>query len=300
MSKVIAGISAVVAVAALVVAVVALTSGDSDQASLPAPTKADPTAYTVAFVQEAIDRYERDGIDSTVDYYNSPESVDGEWYTFITDENEVMLAHAAVPENRGMKLDDIYGADGYPSGKVVADAAVEGGAWTTYSYLNPAVGGTQSKHSWVIKHDGYIFGSGWYEDGPAKWDRPAYTVAYVDSAIELYEAVGLEKAVAYYSSPESVDGPWYMFIINPEGYTIGHPREEIRMRDPSERVDVTGYFYGDDILSTTEEGSWVSYVFLNVATGTQQTKHSWVVKRDGYIFGSGWYERYLGTLPGQN
>ena len=297
MSKVIAGISAVVAVAALVVAVFALTSGDSDQASLPAPTKADPTAYTVAFVQEAIDRYERDGLDATVAYYNSPESVDGEWYTFIADENEVMLAHATVPENRGMKLDDIYGADGYPSGKVVADAAVEGGAWTTYSYLNPAVGGTQSKHSWVIKHDGYIFGSGWYEGGPPKSDRGAYTVDYVDRGIELYEAIGIDAAIDYYSTQESVDGPWYMFIINPDGYTVGHPREEIRMRDPSERVDVTGYFYGDDILSTTEEGSWVSYVFLNVATDTQQTKHSWVVKRDGYIFGSGWYERYLGTLP---
>ena len=304
MSKMIAGIALVLAAVALVLAVIAMVSAADedapDAATATAIVKDEPAAYTKAFVDEAIRRYSTDGLDATVAYYNSPESVDGEWYVFITDENEVMLAHATVPENVGMQLRDIYGTDGYPAGRVVADAAAEGGAWTTYSYLNPAIGGTQSKHSWVVRHDGYIFGSGWYEPGPPKSDRPAYTVDFVDRAIELYEAIGFEKTVEYYSTQESVDGPWYMFIINPEGYTVGHPREEIRFRDPSERVDITGYFYGDDILGTDEEGRWVSYVFLNVATGTEQVKHSWVVKRDGYIFGSGWYERYIGTLPGQS
>ena len=42
---------------------------------------------------------------------------------------------------------------------------------------------------------------------------------------------------------------------------------EIRGRDPRERVDITGYFYGDDLLGAPEEGRWVDYVFLNITTG---------------------------------
>ena len=263
------------------------------------PSKSDPAAYTVAYVDKALDLYYSLGLEETVAYYNRPESVDGEWYMFIADENDVMIAHGGIPENVGRNLADIDGPDGYPAGKAVLAGATSQGAWVDYVFLNPATGGREYKHSWVITVDGLLFGSGWYEEGPSKADREAYTVAFVEKAIDLYDRLGLEEAIAYYNRPESADGQWYVFIIDPDGYTIGHPREEIRGRDPSERVDITGYFYGDDLLSVPEEGAWVDYVFLNIAAGTEQVKHTWAVERDGYIFGSGWYERYIGTLPGQ-
>ena len=34
----------------------------------------------------------------------------------------------------------------------------------------------------------------------------------------------------------------------------------------------------------------MSYVFRNPESGQEETKHSWVVRRDGLLFGSGWYE----------
>lgn len=256
-------------------------------------SKSDPAAYTVAYVQKAIDLYERDGRDAMVAYYNSPGSVDGEWYLYVA-ENDVLVVHPTIPENVGMDIRDVYGPDGYPSGKAVHATASEAGGWTTYTYPNFDTGGVESKHSWVVFHDGLLIGSGWYEDGPAKSDRAAYTVAYVDKVLELYEALGLEETLAYFNSQESVDGPWYGIIIDENGYTIGHPREEIRGRDPSLRVDATGYFYGDDLLGVGEDGGWVDYVFLNVATGNQEMKHTWAVKRDGFVFASGWYERYIG------
>ena len=75
-------------------------------------------------------------------------------------------------------------------------------------------------------------------------------------------------------------GPWYVFIVDEAGYTIAHPRPEIIGRDPSLRVDATGYFYGDDLRAATEDGTWSSYVFLNPATGAEELKHTWAVKRD--------------------
>ena len=88
-----------------------------------------------------------------------------------------------------------------------------------------------------------------------------------------------------------MDGPWYVFIIDEAGITIGHHNPKFRNRDPSLRVDVTGYFYGDDLLAADENGRWVSYVFLNPSIGEQETKHAWAVRHGGLLFGSGWYER---------
>ena len=291
------GTALFVAILALAIAVVALVGDDSEEPSPalgPGPAAADPAAYTQAFVAEAIRRYDEVGREAAIEYYNSPESVDGEWYIFIADENDVLVANATIPENVGLSADQIEGPDGYPVGRMLAAGASEGGAWVPYTYLNPATGRTESKQSWLVRHDGLIFGSGWYADGPTRSDPPAYTVAFVERGLALYELLGAEEAVAYYNTPESTDGPWYVFVIDGDGYTIAHPREEIRGRDPSERVDITGYFYGDDLLGATEQGRWVNYVFLNPASGQEEVKHTWAVRRGEYIFGSGWYERYIG------
>ena len=299
MSKVITGVSVVVAVVALAVAVFALTSGGSDE---PAPAKADRAAYTVAYVDELLRRYEDDGLDATIAYYNSQESVDGPWYGIIIDENGYTVGHPRE-EIRGRDPNLRVDATGYFYGDDLLGVDEDGG-WVDYVFLNVATGTQQMKHTWAVKRDGLIFASGWYERYIAaplsKSDPAVYTIAYVDEVLRRYEEDGLDATVAYYSSQESVDGPWYGFIIDENGYTIGHPREEIRGRDPNLRVDATGYFYGDDLLGVDEDGGWVSYVFLNPATGQEEMKHTWAVKRDGILFGSGWYERYIGAPLGKS
>ena len=86
-------------IGSVVVAVfMAAACGGSDSI---APSKSDPPAFTKAFVQQAIDRYDEEGRDATIAYYNTKESVDGEWYIFITDESDVTIARATVPDNIG-------------------------------------------------------------------------------------------------------------------------------------------------------------------------------------------------------
>ena len=121
-------------------------------------------------------------------------------------------------------------------------------------------------------------------------DAPAYTKSVVSQALNLYDALGLEAAVEYYNSSESVDDQWYVFIVDEDGYTIAHPNPIFLWRDPSLRVDATGYFYGDDLLDATETGRWVDYVLVNPETGDDRQKHTWAVRHDGLIFASGWYE----------
>ena len=253
------------------------------------PGKSDAPAYSKALVQQAMNLYVALGLEETVAYYNTKESVDGQWYVFIIDENQTIVAHAN-PDLVGKHISQALGPNSYPTGSAVAASADEDGAWFDYTYANPASGVVETKHSWMVIHDGITFGSGWYERGPGKSDAPAYSKALVQQAMNLYVALGLEETVAYYNTKESVDGQWYVFIIDPDGYTIAHHNPQFRGRDPSLRVDATGYFYGDDLRSATEAGHWVDYVLLNPESGENRQKHTWIVRHDGLLFGSGWYE----------
>ena len=254
------------------------------------PRKSDAPAYTKAFVRQALNLYDALGLEAAIDYYSSKESVDGQWHVFIIDQDNVMLSHGVNPDWVNRPVSVAAGPNGYPAGEAVAAVADEDGAWFDYTYPNPTTGAVETKHAWMVRHDGLVFGSGWYERSPCKSDTPAYTKAFVQQALNLYDALGLEAAIDYYSSKESVDGQWYVFIIDQDGFTIAHHNPVFVRRDPSRRVDATGHFYGDDLLSATEAGRWVDYVLVNPESGESRQKHTWIVRHDGLLFGSGWYE----------
>lgn len=134
--------------------------------------EAEPGLYTKAFVAEAIRRYDADGRDATLAYYNTPESIDGEWYLFIIGEDAQVIAHSAIPENVGLFVKEPLGIDanGFNFGAAML-AATEEEIWVSYVYDNPARGGfLETKHAWLVKHDGLIFASGWYQ--VARYDAP--------------------------------------------------------------------------------------------------------------------------------
>ena len=83
-----------------------------------------------------------------------------------------MIAHSAIPENVGLFVKEPLGIDanGYNFGAAML-AATEQGIWVSYVYDNPARGGfLETKHAWLVKHDGLIFASGWYQ--VARYDAP--------------------------------------------------------------------------------------------------------------------------------
>ena len=264
-------------------------------------SKADRAGYTVATVEKALRLYDSKGREATLAYYNSPESVDGEWYVIIADENKEIIAHPN-PDVLGESLFGPRGVDftGYRHGEAIA-SATEAGKWVDYIFFNPATGREEYKHTWAVRHDGLIFGSGWYQVLPTlalavtKAEPAEYTVAFVERAVRYYKAHGREEAVAYFSSAESVDGAWYVFVIDGNGRVIAHPDPEIIGRDLKGDlgVDSSGYRFGDLMLSATEAGMWVDYLSASNPTqngSEEEVKHTWVVRYDGVIIGSGWYE----------
>ena len=172
--RIVTGIVVILAAVALVACDTAWTAtqsaaSQSPLASLPSldeiSREAEPGLYTQAFVAEAIRRYDAEGREAALAFFNNPESVDGEWYMFIIGEDGEVLAHSAIPENVGLFVKKPLGVDanGFDFGSAML-AATEQGSWVSYVYENPARGNLlETKHAWVVKHDGLIFASGWYQ-----------------------------------------------------------------------------------------------------------------------------------------
>ncbi|MCY4450240.1 MAG: hypothetical protein OXE02_15500, partial [Chloroflexi bacterium] len=138
------------------------------------PSRTAPADYTRFFVDSALARYQTRGLDATLAHYNSAQSIDGQWYVFIIDENDLVIAHPE-PERLGLDVKGWVGTDanGYEFGPDMLSATEEG-KWVSYVYRNPESGGIGSgfddvelKNVWVKRHDGLLFASGWYIDADA-------------------------------------------------------------------------------------------------------------------------------------
>ena len=256
--------------------------------------KAVAPSYTQAYVEEAIRRYSTQGRQATLDHYSTMASVNGDLYLFVLDENYELIVHPTVPANIGMDIRGPLGTDitgkNYGAEFVTVD---EQGKWVDYVYLNPADDyNYERKHSWIVRHENLIFGSGWYERDVSLEDDPStYARSLVDRAITRYSAEGSDATIDYYNTPESVDGQWYVFILQADDLrTLANgARPELVNIDPPERIDATGYAYGEAFATVTDEGRLVSYVFVNPATDALESKHTWLMEHDGLLFGSGWY-----------
>ncbi len=248
------------------------------------PPKSAPAEYTKFFVNNAISRYETQGLEATLAYYNREQSVDGQWYVFIIDENDLVIGH---PDAHRIGL-DLKGwvsvdATGYNFGPDMLSATEEG-KWVSYVYQNPESGGIaddhkgalEYKHVWVVRHDGLLFASGWHISADE------YTKFVVDEAIARYHAGGLDSTVAHYNDPHSVNAQWYVFVATPEGEVVAHYAADDFAEHLQEMVR-------DGSFRATEQGVWVDHEDVNPATGRVEDKHFWLVEHDGLIFGSGWH-----------
>ena len=251
------------------------------------PSRTAPADYTRFLVDNAISRYETRGRDATLAHYNRAESIDGQWYVFIVDENDLVVGHPG-PELRGLDLKGRVSTDanGYEFGPEML-AATEEGKWVSYVFRNPESGGIgagdfELKNVWTVRHDGLLFASGWYIDADEFTKKlvsvavdkfregglPA-TVAYFASPGSAL--AGLEPAIQYYNDAETVDGRWFAFIGDPHGRIVAHSDISMIGRDTQE-------LFGAETFQATADGNWVESESLRV----------WVASYDAHVFGSGW------------
>ncbi|MCY3912123.1 MAG: cache domain-containing protein [Chloroflexi bacterium] len=256
----------------------------------PAWLDADPREYTVDYVQRAIERYERDGLESMTNYYNSTAAFEGQFYLFAMDANDIYFVHPLFPRLIGTDIKDVVGSDGFELGKAIAQATEEG-IWVEYLWPHPVTLQEAPKVTFAIRHDGRIFASGYY---PVADDPEAHTMAYVQAAIDRYEADGLEATVAHYSSPASFDGASFLFLVDANDLYLVHPLLPQRIGTDVKLLRARGldgmvFNYGEQIAGVTEEGRWF-HILRPSAQGTGSAAHAWVIRHDGLIFGSAYFD----------
>ena len=132
----------------------------------------------------------------------------------------------------------------------------------TLKEQRPSYGSEEEmKHYYAVLEDGLIFVSGWYTPPPTK-DAPAeYARLLVGRALVMYDDLGLEATLEHYNSPRSLDGLWYVWILEDRGGDL---------------YTVANAFRPGQVGTTRER--------------TDEPKHAWVVRRDNLHFGAGWYE----------
>ena len=263
------------------------------------PTMDDPETFAIALVQAAVDLYKSEGREAAIAYHRDPMNIEDQWYVFITDENDIFVAHPAAPSFIGRDIKDIPSIDGTPGGVDIA-RATSVGRWTEYLWPNPDTNKLELKRTWSIRHDGYLFASGYYESwGPdpatltlsSKDDPEAFTRDLILEAIARYEFEGLESTAAYYNDPANIDGQWYVFITGEHDMFVAHaPRPDFVGTDLKDVIGPDGSPVGVNIAKATGVGLWIEYLWPNPKSGEVELKRTWPIRHDGYLFGSGYYE----------
>ena len=266
-----------------------------------APSKSEPAVYTKFVVDQAIARYDADGLEASLAHFNNPDSVDGQWYVFVIDENDIVVGHY-VPDRRGQDVKGWVGTDinGYNFGPEML-AATEEGRWVPYVYVNPAAGtlgddgAFELKNAWVVRHDGLLFGSGWYintdEFAPQLIAESAehFRQGGLEAILEFYNdpqgiSAGLIPTAQYYNSTDTLDGYFTGIIAAPDGEILAHI-------DPSLIGTDIEDLLGPAVRNTTAEGSWITAEDNPAGADGPQTMRMWIVEVDGTLIGAGWYNR---------
>lgn len=275
------------------------TGGDGE------PTYADTAAAEAASameaVDEAIDHYDNEGLQAALDRHNSADSVQGERYVFVIDtDTGTMIGHWDA-DRRGESLRDWLGTDlhGYEFGSEMLSAD-EDGKWVTYTFVPPdalaagsfAQGNLHIKHSWVRRHDGLLFGSGWYMDNDdfieAVVDAAADVVAdgVPDDLTGQLDLGGLAEAIpdtmAYYNATEAHDGLWLGFVAARDGLVVSaeHNPELIG-------TDITDLL-GTGVLDGADpDGEWITETGSEAAATSVRVYARTV---EDLVIAAGWYQ----------
>ena len=117
-----------------------------------------------AMVADAIQRYREAGPAVFEEITAGGRHASGEIYVYVVGPDGTSLAHAANSDLVGQDLSDLQDSAGLFVTRGILDAATPDGAWTIYRFTNPATGREQPKHSWVVRHNGLVFGAGYYTD----------------------------------------------------------------------------------------------------------------------------------------
>jgi len=118
-----------------------------------------------AMVAAAVALYDEIGREAAFAAFEDPdgEFVNRDLYVFVFGPAREIVAHGGNPELVGTPAASLVDLDGVRFGERFMDEATEEGVWIDYHWLDPITGEDLDKSSWVVRHDGHVFGVGVYD-----------------------------------------------------------------------------------------------------------------------------------------
>ncbi|NKB51245.1 MAG: hypothetical protein GKR97_03300 [Rhizobiaceae bacterium] len=114
-------------------------------------------------VMKAVDAYIASGDDAFADMTGpGNEYHRGPLYIFVIGRDELVLAQSADPNRIGFDNRLSIDADGVAMSPLLRKIATPEGAWVHYRWAHPITQKLTPKKSWIVLHDGLIFGAGVY------------------------------------------------------------------------------------------------------------------------------------------
>ena len=118
-----------------------------------------------ALVAKAIALYDGVGREKAFAAIQDPKQgfVDRDLYVFVFGPKRTIVAHGGNPALIGTTAESLVDEDGVHFGTKFMDETTATGKWIDYKWRDPASGKVLPKSSWVVRHDGHIFGAGIYK-----------------------------------------------------------------------------------------------------------------------------------------
>ena len=234
-------------------------------------------------------------VEETINMYNANKEIA---FGNINDLSENLVSHYPFVLDPGTRYIVAHGADqdrvGIPSlilgdyadkpyDTIIAELQDDDndGAWVDYVFIDPATNDDGLKRSWLVLHDGYIFGAGFYYPVEEKIDN------IINNAIELYKKDGSFDGInAMYTDVTS----HYPFVIDPDdNITVAHGAfPDLVGKTSFVNQDVP---YSEIVESLEDDTESINQyvIFQNPSAGERTLKHNVFKLYDGYLFGAGYY-----------
>jgi signal transduction histidine kinase len=117
-----------------------------------------------ALVARAIAAYDAQGTAAFADMMTPSTAFrDRDLYMFVIGPDNLNVAHGSDPGRVGTDIAKVVDSAGKPFGREIIEKADEKGVWIDYVWRDPLTEKDVQKSSWLVRHDGYIFGCGIYK-----------------------------------------------------------------------------------------------------------------------------------------
>ena len=235
-------------------------------------------------VDDTIALYEEEGTDAFETITGMATNLDQDIVVFVVDTNtNALVAHSLVPQYVGLNVEPVLDAAFMPL-EVMLDiiASEEDGVWLTYPSADTQGNLIGYDRGWMKMYGEYVF------VGRYGVDIEERVQSITDEMIRLYKwnpDTVFDTITGFMSVDES-----YPFVIDLDTERI------VAHGSNPDRIGEISVVTTDSTVSLEEfrdledgEGIWTEYTFNNPVTSMEESKRSWIVSHDGYLFGSGYY-----------